>query len=178
MGIRDRLRAIQDKAREKQAERSASNAAAAAFRLESERAMAAQREAAEAASRAAYLNEVLGDELADMDVSTPAEAKIAIKLARIRKKEIAAEKRELAAELADVREEWRNKTAGRVNMVGLGRGGGGRLVRGAVQSKRRGERMAHAGVVNEFSDRKQELDRRLITLDRLIADLERKSLER
>lgn len=170
------MRAAQERAKEKQAERQAANEAAEARRRELEQELAAQREAAEAAARAAYQRQIFGDELSDMEVSTPADAKLAIKLARIRKKEIQAEKRELAAELADVREEWRGRQAGRISTVGLGRGGGGRLIRGAVQAKRRSERMDHAGVVNEFSDRRQELDRQIIILDRLIADLERKAL--
>lgn len=136
--------------------------------------MAAEQQAVAAEAQAkARTREFLGAELADLDVTTPADAKIAIKLARLRKTEIAAEKRELAAELADVREEWRGRQAGRRSTTGLGRGTGGRMVRGAIQAKRRSEKMSHAEVVNEFSDRKQELDQALAYLDRVIVGLQR-----
>lgn len=54
------------------------------------------------------MREVLGDELVDMDVNSPTEAKLAIKLAKLRKKELQAEKRELSAELADHRDHGAN----------------------------------------------------------------------
>jgi hypothetical protein len=47
------------------------------------------------------------------------------------------------------------------------------MVRGAIQAKRRSEKMSHAEVVNAFSDRKQELDRALAFLDRGIVALQR-----
>ena len=166
MGIRDRIREAQEKAK-------ADREAAQAQRQEASRVAAESRSRAEAERGKVRQREILGAELADMDVSTAADAKTAIKLARLRKTEIAAEKRELAAELADVREEWRNRTAGRIRTVGMGRGTGGRIVRGAIQSKRRSERMSHAEVINEFSDRKQELDQALVYLDRVIVGLQR-----
>lgn len=176
MGIRDRLRTMQEAAREKQVERQAASTAAEAQKQELRQKLATELKAAEAAARVRYQRQVLGDDLSDIDVSTPADAKLAIKLARLRKKEIQAEKRELASELADVREEWRGKTAGRISTVGLGRGTSGRMVRGAIQVKRRSEKMGHADVVNEFSDRRQDLDRQIMLIDRLIADMERRAL--
>jgi len=93
---------------------------------------------------------VFGPELAGLETNTPVDAKYAIKLARLRKKELQNEKRELAAELADERERWRERQAGRISTVGLGRGTSGRVMRGSIQGKRRGERMEHAGRVTSF----------------------------
>lgn len=177
VGIKDRIREAQAKAK---ADREAAQAArveqqrvADAARAEDAR-LAAEREAAASEARArARGREILGAELADFDVSTPEDAKVAVKLARLRKTEIAAEKRELAAELADVREQWRERQAGRIVTTGLGRGTGGRMVRGAIQANRRSERMSHAEVVNEFSDRKQLLDQASAYLDRVIVGLQR-----
>ena len=110
------------------------------------------------------------------EVNNPDEAKIAIKLARLRKREIQAEKRELASELGDVREQWRERQAGRISTVGLGRGTGPRIVRATIQGKRRNEKLDHANVVNQFSDRRQELDYQLTVIDRFLLDLERQAL--
>ena len=109
---------------------------AAEAQLRAQIAAEQEREAQEAAQRQRVV-EILGADLAEMEVNTPEEAKIAIKMARLRKKEIQAEKRDLAAELADVREQWRDRQAGRISTVGLGRGTGGRMVRMGVQAKRR-----------------------------------------
>jgi len=149
----------------------------AAAQLERER--RAAQAAAEAAERArAYAVEVLGPDLAAMEVNTPAEAKIAIKLARLRKKELQAEKREISSELADHREEWRDRTAGRYSTIALGRGTGARIVRAGIQGKRRAERQEHAKVVNQFSDAKQAIDRKIAVVDRMILEFERIALGR
>ena len=121
--------------------------------------------------------EVLGPELAGFEVNTPADASYAIKLARLRKRELQARKRELASELADVREEWRGRQAGRISTVGLGRGTGARMVRAGIQAKRRSERQAHSDRVNAFSDARQDLDRMILAIDRLVMELERQAME-
>lgn len=137
----------------------------------------ARRQAEErAAQDAAAVREILGPELADMNVDTPAEAKMAIKLARLRKKEIQAEKRAVSAELADQREAWRERQAGRISTVGLGRGTGGRIVRAGIQGKRRSERLQNASTVNAYSDAKQRIDYKIARIDRFIAELERIAL--
>ena len=118
--------------------------------------------------------DALGPDLASMKVVTPADAKIAIKFARLRKKELAADKRELSAQLADTREAWRERTSGQdQHRRPRTRRRPGRAIRMGVQAKRRGERMEHAGVVNSFSDQKQEIDRMIIVVDRYMLDLER-----
>ncbi len=131
----------------------------------------------EAAQRQRVID-ILGEDLASFEVNTSEDAKIAIKMARLRKKEIQNEKRELAAELADVREEWRDRQAGRIRTAGLGRGTGGKMVRAGIQTKRRSEKMDHAQVVNAFSDQEQELDSQIAMIDRMIIDLERQALKR
>jgi hypothetical protein len=144
VGIRDRIRDAQAKAKADreaaQAAKAEQQAVADAARAEAARVAQEQHAAAAEAQAKAWTREVLGEELADMEVTTAADAKVAIKLARLRKTEIATEKRELAAELADVREEWRGTQAGRIVTTGLGRGTGGRMVRGAIQAKRRSEK--------------------------------------
>src|SRR5690242_8323341 len=99
MGFLNRFRSPQERERREreQAERAAEQQrqAEAAERRRQEDAAAAQE---------AFMREVLGDDLVDMNVDTAAEAKIAIKLARVRKKELQAEKRELSSDLADHRE--------------------------------------------------------------------------
>lgn len=173
----ERERREREKAEREQRQRdeevARSLARAEAAQVEAER----QAAAARAAQRAAFTDAV-GVELAEMDVNTPAEAKLAIKLARLRKKELQSEKREISADLADHREGWRERQAGRHSTVGLGRGTGGRIVRAGIQAKRRSERQANANVVNAFSDAKQEIDRKIAIVDRLIIDLERQAAGR
>ena len=111
-----------------------------------------------------------------MEINSAAEAKIAVKLLRIRKKELQAEKRQLSAQLADHREAWRERQAGRISTVGLGRGTGGRIIRSGIQAKRRGDRLQHAGVVNAYSDAKQVIDQKIAYVDRVILHYERMSL--
>ena len=181
MGILDRFRAAQAERKvegeRKRAERAAERVRDQAAAEELARVAAAQeREAQEVAERQ-RIAEILGPDLTEMDVSSPEMAVIAIKMARLRKKELQAQKRELAAELADVREQWRDRTAGRYSMVGLGRGTGARMLRAGIQSKRRDERMAHAEVVNQFSDRRQELDYELTVVERFILNLESRALQ-
>lgn len=184
MGILNRFRSPEERQRREfeKAAFQAEQARAAAERLAEQRRAAEaaeeQRKAAAEAQQRARLREILGDELVSMEVNTPEEAKIAIKLARLRKKEIQGEKRELAADLADAREGWRDRQAGRYSTVGLGRGTSGRIIRSGIQAGRRSERMAHAGQVNEFSDARQELDQRILVIDKLIIDLERTALRK
>ena len=173
MGFLYRFRSPEERERREReaAEKEATRAAAAALAEQ-------QRLAAQEAAQRARMRQILGDDLVDMEVNSPDEAKIAIKLARLRKKELQAEKRELAAELADVREEWRDRQAGRISTVGLGRGMGGRIMRGTIQANRRGERMQQAERVNAFSDARQDLDQQIVVIDRMIIDLERWTLKK
>jgi hypothetical protein len=148
-------------------------------RRQQEEARRRQEEQARAAAAQADVERVLGPDLAAMEEpTTPEEAKIAIKLVRLRKQEIQAEKKALASELADVREEWRDRQAGRYSTRGMGRGMGGQIIRASVQTKRRSERMGHAQTVNQFSDRRQELDEMLRALDKLIIQFERVAISR
>src|SRR4051794_31892081 len=98
MGILDKLRGVQ-------AERSEAAQIKQALAVERARAEAAQAEAARAEAERQRMNDILGPDLATFEVTSPEDAKVGIKLARLRKKELQQEKRELAAELADVREE-------------------------------------------------------------------------
>ena len=106
-----------------------------------------------------------------LNINNAAESKLAIKQLRLKKKELATEKREAASEIAGVRAEYRTKAAGRVYM---GRGGGksGALVRGAVRAKRRGERMAVEESVVPLEEVKRNLDARMNAIDRAIMQIE------
>jgi hypothetical protein len=106
-----------------------------------------------------------------LHVNNSAEGKLAIKQLRIKKKELATEKREVAADIAGVRAEYRTKAAGRVY---LGRGGGktGMAVRAGVRAKRRGERMAVEESVVPMEREKANLDARMNAIDRAIAQIE------
>jgi hypothetical protein len=148
-------------------------------RLRQEETRRRQEEEARVAAAQAESDRVLGPDLAAIEEpTTPDEAKLAIKLVRLRKQEIQAEKKALAAELADVREEWRDRQAGRYSTRGMGRGMGGKIVRASIQANRRSERMGHAQTVNQFSDQRQELDEALRTLDLLIVKFERIAISR
>jgi hypothetical protein len=172
------MRRIRERASEIQQDRAEIRAARDAQEAEEQQRRAEEQAEADRQAELRYAEEVFGAELANLDTNTPEEAKYAIKLARLRKRELQAEKKELAAELADERERWRGRQAGRISTVGLGRGTGGRMMRAGVQAKRRGERLEHAGLVNEFSDARQELDRPIALVDRLIIDLEREATRR
>jgi hypothetical protein len=172
------LRKIRDRVAEEQRRRREEQLADEVQRAGDESTAAREREAAEALAAQERVVTVLGRDLAEMEVNTAADAKLAIKLAKLRKRELQAEKRALASEVADAREQWRERQAGRMPMTIVGRGTGGRLLRGAVQANRRSERMKHADRVNAFSDARQELDEKLLMIDRLILELERKALGR
>lgn len=165
-------RAQERAAREAEAARVAAADAAERQRLaeEAER----QRQIQLAEEQRQLWVEAAGPELADAPMDDPADAKLALRLARVRKQELASEKRELATELAEVREAWRERTAGRISTIGLGRGGGAKMLRVGIQAKRRTERLEHAAEVNAFSDARQVIDRKLAIIDRLIVELQRK----
>jgi hypothetical protein len=109
----------------------------------------------------------------NLDPTSVADAKLSIKELRLRKKDLQGRKREIAAELSEERAAWRERQAGRISTIGLGRGTGGRIMRGAIQGKRRGERMQHADIVNEAAARRQDIDDLIDDVDRAIIDLER-----
>jgi len=132
-----------------------------------------REEEAQAAGRYAVIEEALGPDLAAFEADTPAQAKIAIKMARLRKRELQAEKREIAAGSADEREAWRERQAGRYYLGGLPRRS---VMRQGIQGKRRAERLTHAATVNAASDAKQEIDNKIAMVDRLLLELERKAL--
>ncbi len=113
----------------------------------------------------------------DLDPKTVAEAKLTMKELRLRKKELQAEKRQISAEAADQREAWRERQAGRYTTAGFGRGMSGRVVRSAIQGKRRSERLAHANALNEFADAKAEVDADIAEVEQAIIDLERYVLQ-
>jgi hypothetical protein len=169
------IKRIRERASEVQEDRTAKRAAREAQEEEERQRRAEEQAEAERQAQLQYAEEVFGPELAALETNTPEDAKYAIKLARLRKRELQAEKKELAAELADERERWRERQAGRISTVGLGRGTGGRMIRAGVQAKRRNERLDHAGIVNQYSDARQELDRRIALVDRLIIELEREA---
>jgi hypothetical protein len=179
MGFLNRFRSPEERER-REREKAERDEAKGAAQAEAERQKAAaeaatqrEREEAEASAQKAWFFDAVGQELAAMEIDTPADAKIAIKLARLRKKELAAEKRELASQLADQREIWRQRQAGRHSTVGLGRGTGGRMIRAGIQANRRSQRQQYANVVNSFSDARQEIDQKIATVDRLILEMER-----
>jgi hypothetical protein len=182
MGLFDRFRSPEERARRAQdrATREAlereTETRRAAERAAAARLAAEEAAAAEAARQRAAVIDVLGQELADMEINSAEEAKLAIKMARLRKRELQAEKRALSGELADHREAWRERQAGRHSTVLLGRGATGRMIRAGIQANRRSERQAHADIVNDFSDRKQVIDQKILAVDRLLLELERRAL--
>lgn len=165
MSFFDRFRAPD--VRERHERERAERAAAAEHEAEAER---LRQAAAQEAEWQRFWFDAIGPELAAAPVDTPANAKLAIKLARIRKRELQAEKRELGVGLADERERWRERQAGRYYTGGLGRRS---FVRQMVQSNRRQERLGHAAVVNQYGDAKQEIDRKIDIVEKLMIDLER-----
>ena len=179
MGLLDRFRSAEERERraraksERDAERQrAAEAAAQAQAAADAEAERIRQDVAAELARQVFL-EAVGPELAAAPADTPDDARLAIKLARIRKTELATEKRELAAELADVREAWRERQAGRYSTTLLGRGMTGRLIRAGVQGQRRSERLQHADQVNAFSDARQEIERKIVVVDRLLVELQR-----
>lgn len=179
MDFLNRFRSPEERARrereraEQEARRRDEEARRAEARTAAE--LAKQQLAAEEAAAAdrLVLLDALGPDLFDFEATTPADAKLAIKLARIRRRELTGEKRKIAGELANHREQWRERQAGRYSTVLLGRGSAARIVRAGIQTQRRSERQAHAEVVNAYSDAKQEIERKIAIVDRLMIDLER-----
>ena len=113
----------------------------------------------------------------DLDPLSAADAKLTMKELRLRRKELQAEKRDLAGEAADQREAWRERQAGRYTTTGMGRGTTGRLLRSAVQGRRRSERLEHASALNRFADAKAEVDADIAEVDLAIIELQRYVLE-
>lgn len=146
-----------------------------AARVQAEQQRAAAAQLAEKQRQEAYARWALGDELFEVDVQTPADAKYAIKLARLRKRELQAAKRDLSTHAAEERERWRDRQAGRYSTTGMGRGTTARVIRSGIQSSRRAERQEHADRLNVVSDQKQEFDRAIAVVDRLLIDLERQA---
>jgi hypothetical protein len=112
------------------------------------------------------------DEKVEVNVSSAPEAKLAIKELRLIKKEWQAKKKELAAIKAEENARWRERQAGRITTTPLGRGRGGRIMRGAIQGKRRGERMEHAEIINNISAQQAAIDRNVMQIDSVIAQME------
>lgn len=168
----ERARRERDKA-EQEASRREEDARRAEARASAELAEQQVAAAAAAAAERQVLFDALGPDLFEFEANSPEDAKLAIKLARIRRRELTAEKRHLSGELANHREQWRERQAGRYSTVLLGRGTAARMVRAGIQSQRRSERLAHADVLNSYSDAKQEIDRKIAIVDRLTIELER-----
>lgn len=120
-------------------------------------------------------DELLDDPTHDIELapSSVAEAKLSIKELRLRKKALQSMKREATAEQTEMQAAWRERQAGRYSTIGLGRGTGGRIVRGMVQGKRRDERMQHADVVTQFVERKEEINDLISDVDQAILSLEK-----
>lgn len=108
----------------------------------------------------------------EVHAESPAEAKLAIKEIRLLKREWQAKKKEASLVKSEENARWRERQAGRISTVGLGRGLGGKIVRGAIQGGRRGERMEHADRINQLSAIQADIDRKILQLDGIIAQLE------
>jgi len=103
---------------------------------------------------------------------TRAEAKLAIREVKLKKKELQLARRDVVQEIRAVRADYRSSVAGRHSTVGLGRGTGGRLMRAGIQGKRRYERMAADNEVTELEARRNSFDDALLEVDGLILTLE------
>ena len=83
-----------------------------------------------------------------------------------------AQKRELSAEIAATRAEYRTKVGGRISTRALGGGTSGRIMRAGVQAKRRSERMEVDNAIVPVEQKRNEIDRRMIEIDRAVARIE------
>jgi hypothetical protein len=103
------------------------------------------------------------------------EAKIAIKEIRLRKKEFQLLKKDVSADMAELRAERRLKVARQGSMT---RGGGnwGKLARSLERSNRDSARARHAAQLSPLEQKKAIIDERMAILDSAILHLERIAL--
>lgn len=104
-------------------------------------------------------------------VNSVAEAKQAIKTLRLRKKQVGLEKREVTQVITAINAERRAQTANQGRMV---RGGGdfGKLARSLQGMSRDADKRNHAARLQPYQQEKARLDQYMLTIDRLITELE------
>lgn len=107
----------------------------------------------------------------EVSASSAAELKIAIKELRLVKKDLAAQKKEVTADIAAVRAEQRTRVAHHKPMV---RGGGmfGKILRTTTQISRANARASTDNAVRPLEAQKNNLDMRMLVVDRTIAQVE------
>ena len=110
-------------------------------------------------------------------VNSAAEAKQAIKELRLIKKDIQAKKKDAQAVIAEHRQAWRERQAGRIPTAGLPRGKFGRMARAGIQGKRRSERMEFDRELQQLEANRDIHDRDIVGVDGIIAQMERYALE-
>lgn len=104
-------------------------------------------------------------------VNSVAEAKLAIKQLRLRKKAVGLEKREVTQAITAINTERRQQTANQGSMM---RGGGnlGKFTRSMQAISRDADKRNHAARLQPYQQEKARLDNYTLTVDRLIAELE------
>ena len=89
--------------------------------------------------------------------------KLAIQKLRLKTRRLAAQRRELTAEAATIRSEYRGTFAGRDSTLGFGRGTTGRIMRAGVRANRRSQRVEHE---------RNAIDIQMLAVDHTVARLE------
>ena len=107
-----------------------------------------------------------------VQASTRDEAVAAIAELKLMKKEMALEKRELNAEATAIRSEYSMKVASRGPAV-RGSGTTAGLVRGYQRAGRQSDRIEKTEAINDITERKAFIDRRVVEIDRALIALER-----
>lgn len=107
---------------------------------------------------------------------TVAEAKIAIKELRLEKKDWNVTKKDVAAQIAAIRADYRSEVAQRGSKV-QGGGGFGRFLRGMQTASRDNRRAKVDEAIRPLEEHKADLDRVLTNIDSVILQLERYVLE-
>jgi hypothetical protein len=106
-----------------------------------------------------------------VSANSVAEAKLAIKELRLRKKAVGLEKRQVTQAITALNAERRRQTANQGSMM---RGGGnlGKFTRGMQSMGRDAERRNHAARLQPYEQEKARLDRYTLGIDQMINQLE------
>jgi hypothetical protein len=106
-----------------------------------------------------------------VSANSVAEAKLAIKQLRLRKKAVGLEKREVTQAITALTAERRRQTANQSSMM---RGGGnlGKFTRGMQSLGRDADRRNHAARLQPYQQEKARLDRYMLGIDQMINQLE------
>ncbi len=106
-----------------------------------------------------------------VSVSSVADARLASKDVRLRKRELGVEKKAVTQQMAAMRADYRTSIANRGPSM---RGGGnlGKFVRGMDQINRANARSSQANALQPYEVQKQVIDRQIVSLDTLLNQLD------